>query len=160
MAKSKEKIKTKKKVGRPQKSNKKEIQDAVCKLLSETTLTLRQIQSELSKRLEGVPPLQNIMRWLQQDLKFREQYTRAREAQCEIMADEIQEISDDDGLDMGFTEEGKPFVNHENINRSRLRVDTRKWLLSKRMPKKYSDKLDIGTPTELKIKVVYEEKPV
>lgn len=33
--------------------------------------------------------------------------------------------------------------DHENIARARLRVDTRKWVLSKLLPKKYGDKLDV-----------------
>ncbi|MBT8043576.1 MAG: hypothetical protein KJO79_01395 [Verrucomicrobiae bacterium] len=33
--------------------------------------------------------------------------------------------------------------NHENIQRSRLRVDTRKWMTSKMKPKKYGDKLEL-----------------
>ena len=32
-------------------------------------------------------------------------------------------------------------VNYENIQRSRLRVDTRKWIMSKLAPKKYGDKV-------------------
>lgn len=161
MAKSKEKKKTKKKVGRPPKSNKKEIQDAICHLISTTSLSIRKILAELSKNgVDDVPGLRTVLDWLYADKEFSQQYARAKEKQCEVMAEEIIDISDDDGLDMGFTEDGKSFINHENINRSRLRVDSRKWVLSKLLPKKYGDKLDIGTPTELKIKVVYEEKPV
>ncbi len=32
-------------------------------------------------------------------------------------------------------------VDHEHIQRSRLRVDARKWLMSKMAPKKYGEKL-------------------
>jgi hypothetical protein len=31
--------------------------------------------------------------------------------------------------------------NHEAINRSRLRVDTRKWLIARMAPKKYGDRV-------------------
>ena len=36
-------------------------------------------------------------------------------------------------------------LNGEHIQRSRLRVDTRKWYLSKLNPKKYGDKVDVTT---------------
>jgi hypothetical protein len=32
----------------------------------------------------------------------------------------------------------------EHINRSRLRVDTRKWYLSKLAPKRYGEKVDVN----------------
>ena len=35
-------------------------------------------------------------------------------------------------------------VNNEAVQRSRLRVDARKWLMSKLMPKKYGEKLELG----------------
>lgn len=133
----------KKKKGRPQKANKKVIQDAICHLISTTSLSLRKILIELQKNgVDDVPTYSTIKNWIADDNDFFAQYARAKEIQLDIYADELLEISDDDSLDLGFTEEGKSFVNHENINRSRLRVDTRKWLLSKLKPKKYGDKLE------------------
>ena len=35
-------------------------------------------------------------------------------------------------------------VDHDHIARSRLRVDARKWLLSKMLPKVYGDKVALG----------------
>ena len=35
-------------------------------------------------------------------------------------------------------------VNGEHIQRSRVRIDARKWLLSKLAPKKYGDKLEFA----------------
>ncbi len=76
---------------------------------------------------------------------FGSQYARAREIGYQSMADEIIEISDDSSNDWmerkrgdGSTEEVE---NKEVLNRSRLRVDTRKWLLSKALPKLYGDKI-------------------
>ena len=76
---------------------------------------------------------------------FYPQYARARELQMEAWADEIVEISDDGTNDWmerqlrdGKTEE---VLDHEHITRSRLRVDTRKWIMSKLKPGTYGDKL-------------------
>jgi hypothetical protein len=35
-------------------------------------------------------------------------------------------------------------LNGEHVQRSRLRLDARKWALSKMAPKKYGDKLELG----------------
>jgi hypothetical protein len=65
-------------------------------------------------------------------------YTRAREQQYQRWAEEILEISDDDTLDP---------------NARRVRVDTRKWLLSKLLPKQYGDKIDVNTTVTLRAPV-------
>jgi len=40
------------------------------------------------------------------------------------------------------TSDGKRIVDHENIQRSRLRVDARKWAAARLAPKKYGDRLE------------------
>ncbi len=37
-----------------------------------------------------------------------------------------------------------PELNSENIQRSRVRIDTRKWLLSKMLPRIYGDKSEVA----------------
>lgn len=66
------------------------------------------------------------------------------------MAEEILDIADDatndwmaDNYDEGKTPGYE--LNGENIQRSKLRVDTRKWLMAKMKPKRYGDKLDVTT---------------
>lgn len=85
-----------------------------------------------------------VMRWLREHGSFRDQYAIAREDMLEYWSDEIIEIADDGSNDYiestgkdGSTEE---VLNSEHITRSRLRVDTRKWLMSKLAPKKYGDR--------------------
>jgi hypothetical protein len=83
---------------------------------------------------------------LREHEEFREQYAQAREAQADTWADEIVEIADDGSNDWlarshGEDDEGWR-VNGEHIQRSRLRVDARKWLMGKASPKKYGDKIE------------------
>ncbi len=64
------------------------------------------------------------------------------------MAEDILDIADDGSNDfMTITKGDKTYEveNKEVTNRSRLRVDTRKWIMSKMKPKKYGDKLDMTT---------------
>jgi hypothetical protein len=65
-------------------------------------------------------------------------YARAKQSGMEVLADEIIEISDNS---MGDWFDDK--LNPEVVARARLRVDSRKWLLSKLVPKKYGDKVDL-----------------
>ena len=67
-------------------------------------------------------------------------YARATELRAEKMAEETLEIADSLGDDVIQTPDGRIIENQRVINRDRLRVDTRKWLLSKLHPKKYGDR--------------------
>ena len=72
---------------------------------------------------------------------FAAQYARARSIGYERLADEILTISDD-GLNDTYTDEnGNVRTDQDVIARSRLRVDSRKWMLAKMLPKVYGDKV-------------------
>ena len=92
-----------------------------------------------------MPSKTSVMRWLGANPAFRDQYARAREMQAEHWADEIIEIADDVTNDYITKERGDgskyEAVDGEHINRSRLRVDTRKWLMARLAPKKYGDRV-------------------
>ena len=56
-------------------------------------------------------------------------------------ADDLDEIARDRRGDFVVNEEGKLVPDMEHIMRSRLRIDTRKWLLGKVLPRVYGDKV-------------------
>ena len=95
---------------------------------------------------KAMPAISTVMGWLFDGNHdgFSEQYARAREAQAEVRADEIVDIADDDTNDFTADKDGKLVVNNEHIQRSRLRVDARKWIAAKLLPKRYGEKLDLG----------------
>lgn len=115
-----------------------ELATQICTEIATTTDSLRTI----CKRLDI--SVASILNWLKDDshASFLAQYTRAKEEQAELLVEQMLEIADDDSNDDLVTEEGKVKANNEWINRSRLRVDTRKWLASKLLPKKYGDKME------------------
>lgn len=92
-------------------------------------------------RDENMPSQSMVFRWLADNQSFREQYARARESQADYWADEIIEISDDGANDTYKDADGHERTNQDVIARSRLRVDTRKWLMARMAPKKYGDKI-------------------
>lgn len=98
---------------------------------------------------EAMPNRQTIFNWLaDSDHPFFGQYARARDIQMDLFIDEIIDISDDGSNDFieVMTKNGvKIMVDHDHIQRSKLRIDTRKWIASKLKPKKYGDKITIDS---------------
>ena len=78
----------------------------------------------------------DVWKWIRDIPEFAEQYKMARDFFCDLVEDEILDMADDTAQDK--KEDGT--FDHEHINRSRLKVDTRKWWLAKQRPKKWSDK--------------------
>lgn len=107
----------------------------------------------------GMPSDGAVRHWVESDHDgFATKYTRARARGYERLADEILELSDDSRRDVRVGEDGREIVDHEVVARSRLRVDSRKWLLSKLLPKTYGDKLDLNHAGALEVKAVPDDK--
>jgi hypothetical protein len=94
---------------------------------------------------EGMPSMSTVFKWLREIPDFSQRYAKACEERTEAQAEEMLDIADDGRNDFMASQEGDAAVvyklNGEAINRSRLRVDTRKWLMAKMKPKKYGDKI-------------------
>lgn len=90
------------------------------------------------------PHKRTVYRWLSVHEEFRHQYARAMEDRTHAMAEELLEIADDgrnDWMEKNHGENAVWVENGEAMGRSRIRIDTRKWLMSKMAPKKYGDKI-------------------
>lgn len=94
---------------------------------------------------DDMPHRSTVFRWLSQNEEFRDQYAHAREEQADALFDELLEIADDgsndwmerknkDDQSLGWVENG------EALRRSALRIEARKWMASKLLPKKYGDR--------------------
>lgn len=95
--------------------------DAICKRLGEGE-SLASIA-----RTKGMPARTTILNWVSNDVDgFADKYARARDAGLDVVADDVLRIADDVSGDS---------------QRDRLRVDARKWYLSKIAPKRYGDKV-------------------
>jgi len=99
------------------------------------------------------------LQWVSADADFANRYAHARSSGLEVLAEELVEIADDTTHDQIITAAGV-MQNSEYIARSRLRVDTRKWLLSKLAPKKYGDKLELSGDAENPIAVQRIERVI
>ena len=90
-----------------------------------------------------------------------ERYARARDIGVDAMADDMLEIADDgtnDWMDRNDPDNPGYVVNGEHVQRSRLRVESRKWYLAKLAPKKYGDKLEVGGKVEGGFALVLKER--
>jgi hypothetical protein len=96
----------------------------------------------------SMPSRSNIHKWILKYQYFRDNYACAREVRADILFDEILDIADETSQDTITDEDGYEKPNSEWITRSKLRVDARKWTLSKMQPKKYGDKLEVDQKTE------------
>ncbi len=109
----------------------------ICQRLAEGE-TLRSVCRD-----QAMPDKATVLRWLADKTKtdFRDQYAHARDMQADALFDEALEIADDASGDWAVDKDGKKTLDHEHVQRSRLRVDTRKWAAGKLAPKRYGDKL-------------------
>jgi len=71
----------------------------------------------------------HINNWIRNDDRFAEQYKQARMQQVHSLGDEILEIADE------------PIETMEQVQHAKLRVEARKWLMSKWAPRMYGDKV-------------------
>lgn len=125
-----------------------DIADEICDLIITSNKSLAKILIEN----EHLPKYSTIYKWLKNNESFAKQYARAKEDQADFLADEILEIADSSEKDtmqiVGKNGELIEVENKEWVNRSRLRVDSRKWVASKLKPKKYGDTVDVTSGGE------------
>lgn len=136
---------TAKKIGRP------------CRLTARlaTRICMRLIDGESLRQIcddEKMPGRTTVKRWLAKGSSekadpmyrdFRTQYAHAREIQAEMLVDEILEIADDSRNDW-MERHGYRMPDPEAIQRSKVRIEARKWLAAKLLPKLYGDRLSVG----------------
>lgn len=113
--------------------------NAICKRISEGE-ALRNILKDKS-----MPDSNTFYKWIKEDEDKNEQYARACEERQDLIFEEMFDIADDGTNDwMEKKKQGEVIgweLNGEHVQRSKVRIDMRKWALSKMNPKKYGDKL-------------------
>lgn len=89
---------------------------------------------------DDMPNASTVYVWLDRHPAFAEKYARARASATEAMLEDLLEIADKEGL---------------NTDEKRVRIDARKWAMSKLQPKKYGDRQQVehtgadGAPIEI-----------
>lgn len=114
----------------------KENADKICAMIEEGK-TLAEIAIALGCVASSITD------WIRDDAsnggaEIAARYARAVEIRAEIMADGLLEIADDERF-MQY-----PALAAAMVTKQRLAVDTRKWLLSKMLPRKYGDRIEVS----------------
>lgn len=109
-----------------------EVTDAICAAV-ESGASIREACAQNNATF------QSFYRQCDADSKLAEQYAHARERGYDAEFEKLQEVSEDQ------PERGpQGTVDPGWVAYQRLRIDTRKWALSKKAPRKYGDKLDLN----------------
>lgn len=134
--------------------DREKVMDVVCNAIASSSKSITTI---LAAGHEGhpLPDYATFARWLGEKDEsganpLRDQYARAKEAQAEVMAEELAEMHNkawvpvmdpETGQPMFF--DGKPLmtVNKESAAVVRLEAENKKWLMGKLKPKKFGDKV-------------------
>jgi hypothetical protein len=124
--------------GRPSKYT-PEMVDRICELVATHECGL----TRLTEMYDDIPDRVNINLWRRKYPEFRSRYAQAKCEQIEFITEDIIEIADDGRNDyMESMDENDNIgyrFNGEAVARARLRIDTRKWLACKLVPKLYGD---------------------
>lgn len=122
-AKKKTTKKPKAKVGRPSAFT-QAIADKICERIAGGESLIKICKSK------SMPDRETVRRWLNKEEydEFRGDYARAREDQADYHVDKIAAIADNKSIDPG------------QVQRDRLRIDTRKWIAGKQKSKAYGDR--------------------
>ena len=128
--------KVKRDVGRPSDYS-DELADSICSQLADGD-SMRTVCKP-----DHMPNKATVFKWLRTNQQFNDQYVKAKEESADTLTDEILDIADNatnDWMENNGDSTGYK-MNGEAVQRSRLRIDSRKWLASKLKPKKYGDKI-------------------
>lgn len=139
--------------GRPVKYTKK-VFDVLCKRISNGE-SLNKITKD-----KDMPDKETFYRWIRLHEDLSTQYTLAKQDRADTYADEIVDIADNKGQDKYIDEDGNEKFDNEHINRTRLRIDARKWIASKLHPRNYGEwqKIDIsGKQVNYNVKIGKKE---
>ena len=97
---------------------------------------------------DDMPAISSIFEWRRTHPDFSERYEKAKQDCADAMAEDILAIADDSSMDWAerVDKDGNKYyaIDKDNIQRSRLQVDARKWIAAKLKPNRYGDKVELS----------------
>lgn len=126
----------------------KELKDKICDAISDGMTTAQ------ASEAFGISKV-TLYSWVRTDEAFRQAFDRAKDERIEAQLEDAVEVCERlEALE-------KDGFDKDRINAARLKVDTIKWFASKRLSKKYGDKLELGNiddkPFQIAINKTYEK---
>lgn len=115
------------------------IAEEICEAISLSTDSM----AKILKEHPHFPSEKVIRKWRLKFPTFGLMYAQAKMMQAELFAEEVIEIADDSSGDGYEDKDGNLKCDNEFVQRSRVRIDTRKWIACKLAPRIYGDKTTI-----------------
>ena len=132
-------VKTKNLGGRPTLYT-EELGQRICDIVAASPHGLNKICREY----DWMPEPQTIYNWRAKDDRFFEMYRKARVKQAEVLSEFCLDVADDSSQDVKIGKDGQEVYNNEFVNRSRLKIETRKWLACKLIPQTYGTHIEVS----------------
>lgn len=126
------------KMGRPSDYT-QELADKICEGIG-NGWSMRTVCSK-----EDMPSMSTVFKWLREREEFSQQYARACRERTEGQHEELLEYGDEA---IRLAQEADPKAAGAVVSAVKLKADNLKWSMSKMVPKKYGDRLDLTTDGE------------
>jgi hypothetical protein len=120
-----------------------EWEPVIVEILSAIATTPKSLRS-ICDSIESAPTAKTFWAWMETDIGLRDRYTRAKDQQLEVLADQLVDLADTDRICEKVTikaDGSREVTILDQVERTKVQIDTRKWLLAKLNPKKYGDRL-------------------
>ncbi len=105
------------------------------------------------EKLPGMPSVSTVVKWTVEHVDFRLDYQQARQRQAEVYFDQLTTIADTPQVgtktinrtvvDADGEKTTTEIINYDMIEHRKLRIETRKWWLSKVIPKLYGERVEL-----------------
>jgi hypothetical protein len=130
--------------------------EELSEIFSEIATTPKSLEA-ICKANPSLPSARTVYRLIDSNEDICQRYTRAKEAQLQILADQLVDLADTDRICEKITikaDGSREVVILDQVERTKVQIDTRKWLLAKLAPKKYGDAAKLTLDGELGIKTL------
>ena len=125
--------------------NKQQVKQWICETIEHNSFSLRKVLQVHT----GTPDPDTIYKWLKEDQTFSDNYRACRVSMADFLAEELLEIADDSRNDFmqALDKSGEPTggwkFNGDHVQRDKLRIWSRMWIMAKLKPGKYGDKMTV-----------------
>ena len=124
--------------GRPTLYN-KELAERICDRIAANGISL----AKICAMYDDMPTPETVYQWIHKYPDFSEMYMIAKQRQCIALTDEILCIADNSDGDTKEDRFGNVVCDAEYVARSKIRIETRKWLAARFMPRLFGDKMHV-----------------